>query len=103
MSLALYAVDRKSTIFPGCPDVHVFVCVCGRLSIHLYVSRINGEALMKLVTVNRQKVQMKLMTLRGAEFQRPLRNVVNAVAPESAKGFQPNLRKIFPSVGPRSE
>ena len=48
---------RHVVVFSSCP--------CVRLPLRIYVSWMNGEILMKLITTNSWQVQMKLVTLRG--------------------------------------
>jgi len=71
----------------------------------------NGDILMKLVTINYNQVHVTVMSLRRSSGQRSRsagdghKYLVHATAPapETLKGFEPKLIQTFPVIGPRTD
>jgi len=58
---------------------------------------------MKLIIINRQDtddtVKVTGSKVKG-QLAMAMGNMVNSIAPEPLKGFEPKLTQIFPTVGP---
>lgn len=81
--------------------VHVHLSVCeSENPFFSFVSLMNGGISMKMITINQQQVHVTLI-LRRSQVQRSgsarsgHRNLVNTVAPELLKRFEPKLIQII--------
>ena len=75
---------------------YVSLCVCESV-FHLHISCTSVGILTELITVTHYQVHMTLMTLRRSLGQRSrsvsddYRNLVNLIAPEPLKRYEPKL------------
>jgi len=75
------------------------------------ISRMHGRIFMKLTEITQCQVHVTLITFSRSWVQRSRsgtdnggqRNLVNSIAPEPVKGFEPKLTQILATVGRRTD